>query len=133
MHLWRVGLHCLQDIDQWWQWLPLDLHQFKGILGNIATFGGNRNYRFTGISYLLYSNCVLDDRLCTEGRHRTNHFCRIAPSQDRVYAWQLFGSACIDANNASMSIGTAQHGCMKHTRQLYIVGILRPTCEQSRI
>src|SRR6266487_5783135 len=115
MHLWRVRLHCLQHIDHRWQWLPLDLHQFKGILGNIATFSGHRNHRFTGIAYLLYGNRVLDDRLCTESWHWTHHPGRITASQDRVYAWHFFGSAGVNADNAGVSIGTAQHSSMEHT------------------
>src|SRR6266568_6776230 len=130
MYLWRIGLHCFQHIDQRWQRLPFDLHQFKGIFGNIATFGCHCNHRFTGITYLLNGNRVLDDRLCTESWQWTHHLGRIAASQDRVYARHLFGSAGVDADDAGVSIGTAQHSSMEHTRQLHVVGVLRSTREQ---
>src|SRR6266487_3169678 len=67
MHLWRIRLHCFQHIDHRWQWLPLDLHEFQGILGDIATFGSHRDHCFSGIAHLVDSDCMLDDRLGTEG------------------------------------------------------------------
>ena len=107
MHLWRIRLHCFQHIDHWWQWLPLDLHEFQGILGDIATFGSHRDHCFSGIAHLVDSDCMLDDRLGTEGWQWIEPLGRLTASQYSMDARYLFGSAGIDPDDTGMSIGAA--------------------------
>src|SRR5579875_138561 len=107
MHLWRIRLHRFQYIDHRWQRIPLDLHQFQGILGDIATFGSYCYHCFPSVAHLVDSDGMLNDWLGTEGWQRIKHRSRLPAGQYSMNARQLFAGAGIDTDDTSMSIGTA--------------------------
>ncbi len=107
MHPGCIRFHRFQHVDHRRQRLPLDLHQFQGILCYITAFRRHRHHRFTRVAHFFQRNCMFHHRFSTEGGKRINDFSRVTPGQYSVDPGQLFSSAGIDTDNASVGIRTA--------------------------
>ena len=133
MHQRCIRLHRFQHVDHRGQRLPLDLHQFQGILCYITAFRRYRHHRFTGVAHFFHRNRVFHHRLGAEGGDRIDDFGRLTPGQYCIDPGQLSGRAGIDADNAGVGVGTAQHGRVEHPRKVYVVGVDGCAHEQRRV
>ncbi len=136
----RAGLKRCDAIGHRRQRLVIDLDQRGRILGQIAAVGHHDGDRLAHEAGFVLGEAIrhvglLDRRARHQERHGLplHRGRQIRESKDRMHARQLKRRALVDAADAGMGMGAAQHHRMQHAGQLDVVHKAAASGQEVRI
>ena len=125
--------HRLFEIDDRRQRIVLDLDQLAGVLGDVAALRHDGGDRLAHVAHLAHGDAVLRRRRTGEVRARPRHLRRLGAGHDAEHAGQRLGLRLVDAHDAGVGMGAAQHRGMRHVGQHYVVRISAGAGEQAGV
>ena len=125
--------HRLFEVDHRRQRIVRHLDQLAGVLGNVAALRHHGGDRLAHVAHLAHGDAVLSRGRTREIRAGPGHLRRLGAGHDHEHAGQRLGLRLVDAHDAGVGMGAAQHRRVRHVGQRHVVGIGAGACEQAGV
>ena len=134
----RARLRRSDEIDRRRLGRIVDRDQVQRVLGEIAAVGDHQRHRLAHETHparcqRLMGARVNESGIFVEQRHGRVGGAQVLVGNHRVHAGERERGARIDAREARLGVGAAEHRRVQHARQVDVVDEARPPGEQTRI
>ena len=131
----RPRLRRRHEIDRRRLGRIVDLDQVERILGKVTTARHHQRHRLADEAHLARRERSMGARMDEAGvlieqRHGRVGVAQIIVGDHRVYAGERERGACIDAREARLGVGAAEHGRVQHVRQVNVIDEARAPGKQ---